>query len=216
MAKKSIAVIGLGKFGMSVAKELSQCGVEVLAIDCDEEKVQAISDYVSCAVAADACDQQSLKTLGIGEMDAVIVSITANLDASVMATIIAKELGVPFVFAKSQDEIHTKILEKVGADKVSIVERESGIRVARSLTSSGKILDFIELSDRIRLIEIPIKEEWVGNSLRELELRKRNRINVVAVRKEGELVLNLDPDIPLGSDTTLIVTVDRNDIEKLM
>lgn len=212
--KKSFAVLGLGKFGESIAKELTAAGCEVLAVDINKEQVQDISDIVTYAVTADVCDTETMKTLGISNMDAVIVAITNNLNASILATIFAKEAGVPYVIAKSSDDIHTKILEKVGADKVIIPERESGVRIARRLMS-GNVLDFFELSQRIRMVEISIKPEWIGKSLRSLNLRQKHKINVIAIRQNDEIILNPDPDEPLSDDITMLVTVDKKDLDRL-
>lgn len=213
--KKSFAVFGLGKFGESVAIELAQAGAEVLAIDIDEEKVHEVASFVTCAMKADVCDVETMESLGLSNMDGVIISITGNLDASVMATILSKEAGVPFILAKSGDQIHATILKKVGADKVIVPEKESGVRVARHLLA-GNFIEFIELSESARMIEISMKEEWIGKTLRELNLRKKHNLNVVCVRKNEDIVLNLDPDTPLTNDYSLIVILDKADIGKLM
>lgn len=212
---KSFAVFGIGKFGESVAIELSNAGCDVLAIDLDREKVHNISDQVTCAVKADVCDTESMKSLGISNMDAAIIAITGNLDASIMATIFAKEAGVPFVIAKSNDDTHTKILKKVGADKVIIPEHETGVRIARRLTTDN-VLDFFELSQRIRMVEINIKPEWVGKTLRKLNLRQKHQINVIALRQNGEVNVGPDPDEALPDKITLLITVDKKDLEKLL
>lgn len=215
MKKKSFAVLGLGKFGESVARELAQAGAEVLALDRDEEKVHEISSSVTHAMRVDFCDVESMETLGISNMDGVVISITGNLDASVMATILCKEAGVPYILAKSGDQIHATILQKVGADKVIVPEKESGIRVARNLMT-GSFKEFIELSDRVRMIEIAAKPEWYGKTLRELNLRQKQKINVVGIRKNDEIILNVDPDVPIKSDYSFIVVLDKHDITKLM
>ena len=129
--------------------------------------------------------------------------------------IVAKEAGVPFILAKSADQIHATVLKKIGADKVIVPEKESGIRVAR-LLMAGNFTEFIELSDKVRMIETAVKEEWIGKTLRQLNLRKKHNLNVVCARKGGEIVLNLDPDIPLTNDYSLIVIVDKQNIAKLM
>lgn len=211
--KKSFAVLGLGKFGMSVARELSRAGAEVLAVDIDREMVHEVADDVTCAMCADVRDAETLETLGLSNMDAVIVAITGDLNASVMATICSKEAGVPFVMAKAEDEIHTKILKKVGADKVIIPERESGTRTARMLLSSN-IVDFIELSKNICLIEEEVKSEWIGKNLRELNLRQKHKMNVVALRKGEEVIANISPDKPLEEGMRLMVIMDRKDLPK--
>ena len=141
-------------------------------------------------------------------MDAAVIAITQSLDASIMATIFCKDAGVPYIFAKAKDTIHTKILYKVGADKVVIPEHESGIRAARQLLT-GNILDFVELSDTIRMIEITIRPEWVGQTLRELNLRQKENINVVAIRSHGEIIVNPNPDHALEADITLLIIVNQ-------
>lgn len=214
MGKKSIAVLGLGRFGESMALELSRAGAEVMAVDIDEERVAQISEDITYAVKADVCDVETMERLGLSNMDAVIVAITNNLNASIMGTILAKEAGVPFVLAKSGNDIHTKILEKVGADKITVPERETGVRMARNMVS-GNFLDFIELSDRIRMIELAVKSEWVGKRIIDLNLRKKHNINIVAIRQGGELNAKFNPDIPLAGDETLLVIMDRSDIPKL-
>ena len=201
MKKKTFAVFGLGKFGESVARELAQIGAEVLAIDVDEEKVHEIAPYVTRAMKVDVCDKETMESLGLSNMDGVIISITGNLDASIMA--------------KSGEEIHSTILKKVGADKVIIPEKESGLRVARSLIS-GNFKEFIELSSTIRMIEIAAREDWVGKTLRELNLRKRLNINVIGIRDKNEIVMNLDPDIPIKKEYSFIVVLDKRDLPRLM
>ena len=211
--QKSYAVLGLGKFGRSVAVELASAGAEVLAVDIDAEKVHDIAPYVTTAVRADVCDVDAIKSFGLSNFDGVIVAITSSLDASVLATITAKEEGVPYIFAKTSDQTHATILEKVGADKVLIPEKESGIRLARMLTV-GKFKDFIELSDNVKMIEIEVKESWLGKTLRALNLRQKEKINVVCARKDGEIIANLDPDMPLSDEYTLIVTIKKEDISR--
>lgn len=214
MTKKSFAVLGLGKFGQSIALELSKAGAEVLAVDSNEDKVQEMASYITYAVTADICDTMAMNALGLSNMDAVIVAVTGSLDASVMGTIYAKEAGVPFVLAKAKDEIHSRILQKVGADKVIIPEHASAIRIARNIIS-GNFIDFIELSENIRMIEIAIRPEWSNRSLKDLNLRKKYNINVIAIRQDGEIVITPDPDMPLTSDITLLIIADKKALSKL-
>ena len=204
---KTVAVLGLGKFGRSVAEELSKAGVEVIAVDMDEDRVREASSYVTHAVQADICEEMTIKSLGLGNMDVVVVAMTGNLDASVMAILMAKEEKAPYVIAKSQGEIQSKVFMKVGADRVIVPEEEAGVRIARNV-SSGNFVDFIELSDRIRLLETPIKQDWIGKSLKELNLRKNYKANVVAIRKEGWLMTDVDPDMALPSGITLLLVMD--------
>lgn len=212
--KKSFVIFGLGKFGESIAKELINADCDVMAVDINRERVQNISADVTYAVQADVCDAETMKSLGISNMDAAIVAITGNLNASILATILSKEAGVPYVIAKAHDEIHTKILKKVGADKTIIPEHESGVRMAHRLIS-GNVLDFFELSHNIRMVEIQVKPEWVGGSLRSLDLRRKYRINVIAIRQNDEINQAPDPDEPLFADQTMLITVNKKDLEKI-
>lgn len=215
MKKKSFAVLGLGKFGSGVAESLTKAGAEVLAVDTDEEIVNNIAPKVTHAVRADICDVEVLHSLGVSNMDGVVVAITGSLDASVMATITAKELGVPYILAKANDALHKKILEKVGADRVIIPEKESGNRMAYQLLAKN-FLDIIELSDKVSMVELSVKPEWVGKSLRTLDLRKKAGANVVAIKQGEEVVVTMDPDQPLTEDMILWVTAEKKNIEKLM
>lgn len=212
---KSYAVIGLGRFGSAVAKELSKSGADVLAIDINEENVRAVAEFVTHAVKADVTDAETVEALGLGNMDTVVVAVGRSMDASILATISAKEQGVPYVIAKAQDEMHAKILHKVGADRVIIPEKETGIRIAKNLTN-GNFLDFFELSDRISMVEIPVQPEWVGKNLRQLDFRREHKVNVIAYEAAGkELIVNIPPDMPLEKGTIWIVgTVD--DVAKVM
>jgi len=212
--KKSIVVFGLGRFGNSVATELSNAGADVLAVDNDKERVNALADTVTCAVCADVCDTETMRTLGISNMDAAVIAITHSLDASIIATIFCKEAGVPFVFAKSKDPTHTKILQKVGADKITVPEHDAGIRLARQILT-GNILDFIEISKNIRMVEIAMRPSWANHTLRELNLRQEENINVIAVRDGEELLVNTDPDRILQKDNSLLIIVDQKDLRRL-
>ncbi len=214
MAKKSFAVLGLGKFGRSAVEELVRAGADVMAVDNDEEKVKRIAEIAAYAMQADVRDSEAMQELGLSNMDGVIVAMTGSLDASIMATIMAKEAGVPYVLAKAQDEIHENILKRVGADRVIIPERESAARVARNMIS-GNFLDFIELSDRIRMVELAVKPDWIGFCLRELDLRKKYALNVMAVRLGDELIINVDPDEKLTQEMTLLITIDKKDLARL-
>ena len=150
MANNDFVVFGIGKFGKSVAVTLAENGKAVLAIDSNEEVIQDISDYVTHAVQADVTDSDALKALGVGNFDVAVIAISNNLQASIMSTILAKEMGVPFILAKAQNDIHKRVLEKVGADKVLFPEREIGVRIANNLISEN-FVDYIELSAGYRM-----------------------------------------------------------------
>ena len=213
--KKSFAVIGLGRFGRSIAMELSNLGADVMVIDNDEEKINRLSDYVTCAINVDVCDTDALSSTGIANMDAVIVAMADYLEPSIMSVITAKELGVPLVIAKARDHVTGSIYDKVGADKVVFPERESGKRISKQLMCAD-FLEFFELSESVSLIELLPRKEWVGKSLRELNLRREYRINVIAVKENEDVNVVMDPDEPLKADSPLIITIRKEDMKRLM
>lgn len=211
---KSYAVFGLGRYGLAVAKELVRSGADVLAVDRNEVIVNAaIADLPFCK-CADITDAEVIRQLGISSVDVVIVSMASSLEASVMTVMLCKEAGVKTVIAKCADEMHRKILEKVGADKVVLPENESGTRLAKNLLSSG-FVDVIELSNDVSLIDLDVKPEWTGKTLAELNLRKKYGINVVAIRRPNELQINIDPMMTLDSTMHLIVIVNTSKLNKL-
>ena len=177
--KKSYVVIGMGRFGSSVAERLYELGNEVLAIDTDPDKVQRMESKVTCAVVADARDEEVLRSLGARSCDCAVVAIGSDLATCIIATLNLKDLGVPQVICKATDELRKKALEKVGADRVVIPERETGIKLAQAITSSS-ILDFIELSKDCGIAEIHTPESWFGKTLRELNIRAKLGVNIIA------------------------------------
>ena len=211
---KSYAVFGLGRYGKAVAKELVNNGAEVLAVDIDENIVNsAISDIPFCK-CADITDPETVKQLGIANMDVVIIAMANNLEASVMSAMLCKEVGVKTVIAKCASEMHQKILSKVGVDKVVFPESESGTRLAKNLLSSG-FIDIIELSNDVSLIELEVKPEWLGKTLVELNLRKKYGINVIAIRQGNNLKIDVDPSIQLSKDMQLVIIVNASKLNKL-
>lgn len=211
---KSYAVFGLGRYGMAVAKELVKNGADVLAVDLDENIVNsAISDIPFCK-SADITDPEVVRHLGIASIDVVIVAMANHLEASVMIIMLCKELGVKTVIAKCANEMQAKILLKVGADKVVIPERESGVRLAKNILSSG-FVDVMELSDDVSLIELEIKNEWIGKNLIELNLRKKYGVNVIAIKSGDKVNIDLDPSLPLNRDMKLVVIAHTSKLEKI-
>ena len=211
---RSYAVFGLGRYGLAVAKELVNHGAEVLAIDSNESIVNsAIMDIPLCK-CADVTNMDVIKSLGIANMDVVIIAMANNLEASIMAIMLCKEVGVKTVIAKCANEMHRKLLSKIGADKVVLPENESGTRLAKNLLSSG-FVDVIELSNDVSLIELNVKDEWVGKTLIELNLRKKYGVNVIAVRQGNNLQINIDPARKLGRDMQLVVIVNTSKLSKL-
>ena len=212
--KQTYAVFGLGRYGRAVSKELIKNGVEVLAVDKDENKVNAaIADIPYCK-CANVTDAEVLKQLGIHNIDVVIIAMASNLEASVMATMLCKELGVDMVIVKCASEMNCKILTKVGADRVVYPEKESGIRLAKNLLSSG-FVDMIELSKDASMVEIDVRPEWEGKNLMELNLRAKYSINVVAIIKNKKINTYVDPNVPLDKDMTLVVIANVNKLNKL-
>ncbi len=212
--KKSYAVFGLGKYGKAVAKELVDNGMEVLAVDVDEEIVNDTITEIPYCKCADVTDAEVIKQLGIANVDVVIIAMATNLEASVMATMLCKEIGVKTVIVKSASEMNCKILSKVGADRVVFPENESGIRLAKNLLSSG-FVDIIELSKDVSMVELEVKPEWEGKSLLELNLRKKYSINVVAMIRDTDVCVNIDPEKPLTKTTKLIVIANTVKLNKL-
>lgn len=214
MKEKSYAVIGLGQFGMSVAETLAESDCDVLAIDAREESIQEIADKVTYAVRADVREPEVLRTLGVQNVDVAVIAVAENMEASIMATMQAKELGVPYVMAKAMNALHGKILEKIGADRVIYPEQSMGLRVARNLMSGG-FLDVFELSTEFSMAEFPVPAEWVGKSLQELQLRESHDINIIAIKVGNDVEINLDPVKPLEADWHLIAIGKNKVLERL-
>ncbi len=213
-AAKTYAVFGLGQYGSAVAKELANSGADVLAVDNDQAIVNSAIAEIPFCKCADVTDAEVIKQLGIANMDVVIIAMANNLEASVMAVMLCKEVGVKTVIVKCANEMHRKILSKIGADKVVFPESESGNRLAKNLLSSG-FVDVIELSENMSLIDLDVKPEWVGKSLMELNLRKKYSLNVVALRTEGNVEINIDPTMKLTEKMQLIVIVNSSNLAKL-
>ena len=211
---KTYAVFGLGRYGYSVAKELVNCGADVIAIDSREQIVNTLANELPFCKCADTTDIEVLKRLGISTVDTVIVAMAGSIEASVMTVMLCKELGVPTVIAKCSSEMHYKILTKVGADKVVFPEKESGVRLAKNLLSSG-FVDMIELNTEISMLELDVKKDWIGKNLLELNLRKKYSLNVVAIKENNNIDINVDPTLPLHREMKLIVVGNKNKLSKL-
>lgn len=212
--KKSYAVFGLGRYGIAVATELADNGAEVIAVDCDERIVNAAAAELPICKCADITDPEVIRQLGISNVDVVIIAMANNLEASVMAVTLCKEIGVKTVIAKCANEMHQKILSRVGADKVVFPENESGIRLAKNLLSSG-FVDMVSLAKNVSMIELDVKPEWRGKNLIELNLRKKYSINVVALRRGDMVSVDIDPHEPLSDQVKLIVIANAEKLSKL-
>lgn len=214
MAKKQFAVIGLGRFGKSVASTLVKTGHEVLGIDIDEETVQDFVESVSHAVQADATDVKTIKALGLQDFDTVIVAIGEDMQASILVTLILKEIGVKNVAAKALNEAHGKVLQRVGADNVVYPERDMGIRVARNL-AGHIILDYLELDPNSSIVELKTPDWMIGKTLGKLELRKKFGISVIGISRDGVLNINPGPQDELMQGDLLALLGHNQDLDKL-
>ena len=212
--KKTYAIFGLGRYGLAVARELVENGMEVIAVDTDQRIVNDAAAFLPVCKCADVADAEVISRLGIGSIDTVIVCMASNLEASVMAITLCKEAGVKNVIAKCANEMQQKILLRVGADQVVFPENESGIRLAKNLLSSG-FIDMISLSRDVSMIEIDVKDEWCGKNLIELNLRKKYGFNIVAIKKGEEVTVNINPEQVLDAQTTLIVIANTTKLGKL-
>lgn len=211
---RQVAVIGLGRFGSSVARTLAQSGCEVLAVDADAERVKAIVEQVTEAVQADALDEGALKSLGLRNFEAIVVAIGHEVKASILVTLLLKEMGVPKIVAKAQDELHGKVLQKVGADIVVFPERDMGVRLAHTLLSRS-IIDEIQLSSDYSIFELQAPSQFLDRSLKDLQLRQRFGMTVLAVRRGERVVVSPDASFVLEHGDILVALGRADKIEKL-
>ena len=211
--EKQYAVLGLGSFGESVALTLENMGCDVLVMDDSYEKIQDISDKVSYAMKADVADPDALQALGGKNLDGVVVAVSENLEAGIMATMLCKEMGIPLVVAKAKNKLQGAILKRVGADRIVYPEIEMGSRVAKSLVSR-EFMDWIELSNDYSMVEIAVPDKWVGRTLVDINVRERLGINVVGIIINGKIDVTLDPQKPLPEGGILIVIGANDVVEK--
>ena len=211
---KSYIIVGLGRFGAGVARELCRLGCEVMVMDVSNDLVSQVASDVTHAVVGDARDKEVLRALGAGDFDCAIVAIGDDLSASVLATMNLKELGVPYIVCKAHDDIHRRVLEKLGADRVVIPELEQAGRLARSL-SSLNVLDYIELSKEYGIIEVPVPAGWEGKSLKELNVRASLGINILAVRSGDAFHVSPGADYAFTKDEVMVVLGDNKALKKV-
>ncbi|MCM3767844.1 TrkA family potassium uptake protein [Neobacillus niacini] len=207
------AVIGLGRFGLSIARSLFESGQEVLGVDVNEERVENAHPYVTHAIIADSTDEETLKSIGIRNFDTVIVAIGNDIQASILSVLMIKELGVKKVIAKALNKLHGQVLTKVGADWVVFPERDMGIRVAHQLLSPN-VLNFIELSKDYSVEEIKIPEQMTDKTLRELDLRAKFNLSVIAIRHENDINISPSPDKIIDQGDVLVVIGENRDLER--
>ena len=210
--RKQYAVFGLGSFGESVAVTLQELGCEVVVVDNHMERIEDISPYVSYAVQADIEDPEVIRSLGARNLDGVVVAVADDMEASIMATLVSKEIGVPYVLAKAKNELHAKVLKKIGADSIIFPEKEIGQSVARNLVS-GEFVDWISLSPDYSITEIQVPEKWIGKSLSEIDVRRTKDVNVVGVRIGEKIQVTIDPEEPLQKEMMLIMIGSNEALE---
>jgi len=209
---KSYVVVGLGRFGSEVSRQLCSLGCEVLAMDLKSELVQEIANDVTHAVVSDGQDKEVLKALGVRDFDCAIIAIGDNLAASVLVTMNMKELGIRYIVCKAHDDTHRRVLEKLGADRVVIPEKENAARLARSL-SSPNVLDYIELSDDYGIVEVPMPKDWEGRSLKDLNVRAKLGVNILAIRRDGKINVSPNADFVFQSGDIVVVLGDNMALE---
>lgn len=204
MKKKDVVVFGLGRFGSSIAMQLESNGCRVMVVDSDETKVNKISEYVTLAMCADVTNEETMEELGVSNFDVAVIAIGHNSQAAILATIWAKDHGVETVIAKAFNEIQGRILQKVGADEIIYPEKEMGKRIANNLTFSN-IADAIELTKGYSIADIPVPEAWIGKNLIDLKLRDKYQINVIAIKRGKEIIMNPDAKAPTQKDDIFVI-----------
>ena len=211
---KQVAVIGLGRFGSSVARTLAESGCEVLAVDVDEVRVKAIADEVTDAVRANALEEEALRALGLRNFEVVVVAIGHEVEASILVTVLLKEMGISKIVAKAQDELHGRVLQKVGADVVVFPERDMGVRLAHTLISRN-VIDEIQLSTDYSILEMVAPHRFLGRSLKELELRQRFGLTILAIRREDRIIVSPDAEQTLEEGDILVALGQPEKLEGL-
>ena len=212
--KRQVAVLGLGRFGSAVARELTRLGHDVLAVDADEKVAQDLAREVSHAAQADITDRQALQDLGLAEFDTAIVAVSGHLEVSVLATALLKRLGVKRIVAKAANELHGSILRQVGASRVVYPEREIGLRLAHSFAAPG-VLDYLDVTPGYGIARVPVADALAGKSLEQLNLRKTCGVTIVALHRRGVVTLNPHPSEVLRLGDELIVAGLDEDLERL-
>lgn len=211
---QTYAVLGLGRYGKAVAKELVAGGADIIAVDINENVVNDMAAEIPVCKCADITDAEAMRQLGIGNIDVAVIAMASNLEASVMAIMLCKEAGVKTIIAKCANEMHRKIMSQVGADRVVLPEHESGIRLAKNILSSG-FVDIIELSKDVSMVELDVRPEWVGKTVIELSLRRKYSINIVAICQGMKVSTDIDPEKALTKDMKLIVIANTAKLSKL-
>lgn len=211
---KQFAVLGVGRFGSAVAKQLYSWGKEVLAVDIDQQRVEDIAEYVTHSVVADCLDEHAVSQLGLDTLDVVVVAIGNNMQANILATLICKEIGVKYVVSKAQSEQHAKVLQKIGADMVVFPEAESGYKLG-TLLASPTMKELAEIAPDFKIIEVEAPEYWAEKSLIELKIRQKYRLNVLMVNRDGEITTSPAGEFVIHANDKLVLCGEKKDLVKL-
>ncbi len=211
---KSYAVFGLGRYGRAVVKELLDNGATVIAVDKNRKIVDELVGEIPVCKCADITEPGIIKQLGITNVDVVVISMAENFESTVMATMLCKEAGIKRVIVKCSNDAHCNILRKIGADETVLPEREAGARLAKNILSAG-FIDLVDISDDISVLEMHIKPEWIGKTLKEIDLRRKYNINVMAFKRENKIDVAIDPDVIITEDMKMIVMANRNEINRI-
>ncbi len=212
--KKQFAVLGLGGFGASIAITLQQQGCDVVAVDQDMERVNDVAEMVTYAMQADIGNPDLLYSLGLKNFDGLVVAVSESMEASIMATLVAKEIGIPYVLCKARDERHAAVLRKIGADSIVFPEEEMGKRIAKNLVSAN-FADWIALSSDYSVVEVTVPAGWVGKTLKELDVRRSYGVNVVGIKEGSRVDITPDADKLLKEGMTLMLIGDNKALEKI-
>lgn len=212
--KNQYLILGAGNFGTSIAKRLQELGQEVMVMDRDLEVVQRLSDDVTWALQGDVTHEATLRELGVQNFDVVIVSIGKDIQSSIMVTLLLKEMGCKKIISKAESDLHAKVLYRIGANRVVFPEREMGIRVAQNILNKN-IFDFINLSEEYTIVEMAVKDDWIGKTVGELDIRKNYELNILAIRSGGEFTIKISPQTMFKEGDVLIVIGHNEDVEKL-
>ena len=210
---KSFLIIGLGRFGQSTARMLTTLGHEVVAVDKRADRVSLVKDNVMRAIQADTTDERAIAQLGIRNFDCVVICIGDDIRASVLATVLCREMGAKKIVAKAQEDLHLKLLIKTGADRVVQPEHDGGIRLARSLVEEG-VLDSLDLSEEYSINEVEIPKDWIGRSLAQIDVRNRYGVSIIAIRRDGHVTVNLDPTSAFHKDDSIYLLGDDESLER--
>lgn len=212
--EKNVIVLGLGRFGYSVATKLFEKGVYVTAVDSNYKKVEKIANFVSSAAQGDITEEVAMKSLGINNYDVAIIATGTDIEASIEATLICKDSGVDKVIAKATSQSHARILKKIGADQIVYPELDTGERLARSLAGSN-LLELVQFSNDFSLIEIKAHEDWIGKSLIELDFRKTYKMNVVGFERDGQMLMDIDPSTDIRKGDVLVLIGDNENAKAI-